>query len=195
MKRNVGIFLFNGVEVLDFAGPFEVFSTASRLSLRDKKDVPFEIFTFASYNKKIVTRGGLKILADYTLKNVPQIDLLLIPGGIMDEPLGQQDVNDFIKRSKNKIEIIASVCTGAFLLAQADLLKGLRATTHWEDIAELKKYPDIEVLKEVRFVDENHIITSAGISSGITMSLYLVSKLISKILAEKTALQMDYIYE
>lgn len=194
-KRNIGIFLFNGVEVLDFAGPFEVFSTASRVWLKYEKNTPFELFTFANFEKIITARGGLKILADYTFKNVPQIDLLIVPGGVMDEPLNQREVNEFIKNCKHKVEIIASVCTGVFLLAQGNLLKGLRATTHWEDLAELKGYGDIKVLENVKFVDEGNIITSGGISSGITMSLHLISKLISKDHAKRTAFQMEYPYE
>lgn len=192
MKRSVGIFLFNNVEILDFSGPFEVFSTSARLCLRIKKESPFEIFTFSNFNGVITSRGGLKVIPDYSFKDVPKIDVLIIPGGAMDEPLNQKEVTQFIKKSKNSIEIIAGVCTGALLIANANLLQGLRATTHWEDLDALRQYKEVNVVSDVNFIDEGQILTSAGIASGITMSLHLVSRLVSPELANQTALQMEY---
>lgn len=192
MTRTVGIFLFNNIEVLDFAGPFEVFTTASRLCERSGTGIPFQVFTFAKSEGVITARGGLKIIPDCSLENVPKMDVLLIPGGVVDEPLNQPDVLNFIKEQHSQTEIIASVCTGALILAKANLLRGLKATTHWEDLAELSKYKNIEVLSDVQFVDAGQIITSAGIASGITMSLYLVERLAGQELAIKTARQMEY---
>lgn len=195
MKHRIGIFLFNNVEVLDFSGPFEVFSTASRLSLREGKENPFEIFTFSNSQTVITARGGLKVLADHTLATTPQADVLIFPGGGIDEPLSEKEVIDFIKNRKNQVNIIASVCTGAFFLERANLLQGIKATTHWEALTRLGKSPNIKVISGVKFVDEGSIITSAGVSSGIAMSLHLVAKLKGQDLAHQTAALIEYPYE
>jgi len=195
MKKNVGIFLFNGVEVLDFAGPFEVFITAARLCEEEGKEKPFNIFTFATTKSNIVARGGLEVIPTYSLEDVPPIDLVIIPGGISDEPRGQGEVMEFLRKAAgNKSETIASVCTGAFILAKAGILKGLKVTTHWKHIKDLKAIPDIDVIEGVTFVDQGRILTSAGVTSGISLSLYLVSRFVGKGLADLTAKEIEYLY-
>src|SRR4029078_1084557 len=119
-------------------------------------------------------------------------DLLLIPGGVVTEEIRNDAVIRWIAENAARAQIVASVCTGAFLLAKAGLLDGKRATTHWEDIADLKSmFPKVQVQKDVRWVEEGNILTSAGISAGIDMSLHLVSRLEGLKLAEDTARQMD----
>ncbi|OJW50214.1 MAG: hypothetical protein BGO67_02490 [Alphaproteobacteria bacterium 41-28] len=195
MKTNVGIFLFNGAEVLDFAGPFEVFTTATRLCEREGKERPFNVFTFAATKRNIVAREGLEVVPAYSLENVPSTDLVIIPGGVSDEPQGQKEVMDFLRKAaESKSETIASVCTGAFILAKAGILKGLKATTHWKHIKELKAIPDIDVVEGVTFVDQGKILTSAGVTSGIALSLYLVSRFVDEGLAELTAKEIEYPY-
>jgi transcriptional regulator GlxA family with amidase domain len=195
MTRNVGIYIFDEVEVLDFAGPFEVFSTASRVKLRiePKGSRPFEVFTVGDGKRTIQARGGLTVLPSFDISKHPHIDVLIIPGGIVTTELDKDVVVQWILQIAEGAEVIASVCTGAFLLGKAGLLEGKTATTHWEDVADLQAmFPDISVKENTRWVDEGTVITSAGISAGIDMSLHLVARLEGKELARKTARQMEF---
>jgi len=186
---NVGIFVFDNVEVLDFAGPFQVFTTAQRVARPDK---PFETFTVAADNA-VQARGGLAIVPSYTVGREPPIDVLIVPGGVVTDELGKSAVIEWIAARAAEARLTASVCTGAFLLAKAGVLDGKKATTHWEDIDDFRKsFPGIPIDAEARFVDEGRIVTSAGISAGIDMSLHLVERLAGESLALRTARQMDY---
>jgi len=195
LTRIVGIYLFDDVEVLDFAGPFEVFSTASRLQsrLHPLSPAPFEVVTIADEKRTVHARGGLNVLPDYEITAHPQLDVLVIPGGVVTTELKRERIIDWVAQTASTAQLTASVCTGAFLLGQAGLLDGKSATTHWEDIDDLRSmFPEIHVQTRVRWVDTGQIVTSAGISAGIDMSLYLVSRLESQELAEKTARQMEF---
>lgn len=195
MTINVGIFLYNDVEVLDFAGPFEVFSTASRVDTRISpgSESLFNVFTVAENQNLLIARGGLQITPKYGISNHPEINLLIIPGGIVTEELVKEHVVSWILNSSKIADITGSVCTGAFLLAKAGLLKSKRATTHWEDIDDLiSMFPDIRIKENVRWVDEGPIVTAAGISAGIDMSLHLISRVASQNLAVLTAKQMEF---
>lgn len=190
---NVGIFIFENVEVLDFAGPYEVFTTASRVSQRNSQPEPFTVFTIGRTGATIQARAGLKVHTDYHFGNHPPIDLLIIPGGVVTQELDEPEVIQWIQSIAAKSQLTASVCTGAFLLAQAGLLEGKSATTHWEDIDDLRAmFGSIEVVEGKRWVDEGVVITSAGISAGIDMSLHLVDRLAGRDLALKTARQMEF---
>ena len=195
MAINVGIYIYNEVEVLDFAGPFEVFSTASRVRARIDPDLPdlFNVFTIGEEITPVFARGGLQIVPKYNISNHPRINLLIIPGGIVADELKKENVISWIVASSNIADITASVCTGAFLLARAGVLKSKAATTHWEDINDLRSmFPDIEIKKDVRWVDEGNVVTAAGISAGIDMSLHLVARAANKDLADRTAKQMEF---
>jgi transcriptional regulator GlxA family with amidase domain len=195
MEFNVGIYLFDEIEVLDFAGPFEVFSTAARVKSKMDATAPklFEVFTLAESMRTILTRGKLQVVPDYSINEHPNIDILIIPGGVVQAELDKPAVIDWIKRISGFSTLTASVCTGAFLLARAGLLHNQMATTHWEDIEKLRSmFPDIHIQSQVRWVDNGKVITSAGISAGIDMSLYLVERLVDKDLATATARKMDY---
>ena len=195
MTCNVGIFVFNDVEVLDFAGPYEVFTTASRVFKRPQPDSPdpFTVFTVAQTTTAVRARAGLKVFPDYDLLNHPRIDLLLIPGGVVTSELEKPGLIRWIVATAEKSRLTASVCTGAFLLAKAGLLDGKSATTHWEDIADLRAmFPLVTVIEQGRWVDEGSVVTSAGISAGIDMSLHLVERLVDRELAERTARQMEF---
>jgi transcriptional regulator GlxA family with amidase domain len=195
MTRNVGIYIFDEVEVLDFAGPFEVFSTASRVKARiePKSSRPFNVFTVADGERMVQARGGLAVMPSSDFSNHPHIDVLITPGGIVTAELDKDVVVQWISQIAESAEITASVCTGASLLGKAGLLAGKTATTHWEDIAELQAmFPDISVKENTRWVDEGSVITSAGISAGIDMSLHLVARLEGEELARKTARQMEF---
>ena len=177
MTVKVGIFVFPDVEVLDFAGPYEVFTTAARVSLRQNPAAgrPFEVFTVAESAATFKARAGLTVLPDFALGQHPAIDLLIVPGGVVTAELEKPVVVDWIAATAVQARITAAVCTGAFLLGQAGLLDGRRATTHWEDIADLRRdFPQIDVVADRRWVDEGSVVTSGGISAGIDMSLHLV---------------------
>lgn len=191
----VGIFVFPEIEVLDFAGPYEVFTTASRVFKRTSISLSdlFKVFTVARHPGTIKARAGLIVQPDYTFANHPPIELLVVPGGVVTEELKTPIVCDWIIRTSARATYTASVCTGAFLLAQAGLLNNRPATTHWEDIAEMRAmFPGITVVEQRRWVEADTVVTSAGISAGIDMSLHLVERLAGRELALRTARQMDF---
>jgi transcriptional regulator GlxA family with amidase domain len=187
---NVGIYIYDDAEVLDFSGPFEVFSVASRFLDDNEK---FNVFLISEKETTVTARGNYKINSHYTFENTPQTDVLIVVGGIHTEEVKKTAVINWIKKQAKNSQIVASVCTGAFLLAQAKIITTHTVTTHWEDIPDLRKdYPSLDVVEDVRWVDEGNILTSAGISAGIDMSLHLVSKIKSLDLANKTAKQMQF---
>ena len=195
MTWTVGIYLFDAVDVLDFAGPFEVFSTAARVHGRREPPSP-PIFVVATVGRgfaPVVARGGLRVQPAFNLEDHPPLDVLIIPGGVVDAEMDQPELMAWLIRTAPATSVTASVCTGAFLLAQAGLLHGKQATTHWEDLAELRRlFPEVDVVEGKRWVDLGSIVTSAGISAGIDMSLHLVARLAGAELARKTAHQMQY---
>ena len=187
---NVGIYIYDQAEVLDFSGPFEVFSTASRVC---KNDNPFDVFLVSESGNAISARAGYRVMPNYGFNDHPMMDVLIVAGGVHSNEIGKSQVMEWIYQQSTNASITASVCTGAFLLAKAQVLKEHKVTTHWEDMANLRsEFPQLNVIENVRWVDEGNIITSGGISAGIDMSLHLVSRLHSNDLAEKTARQMDF---
>ncbi len=201
MPKNIAIFLFDDVEVLDFAGPFEVFSTAG-VGVMD--DIPFHVFTVAQ-KLQIIARNNLVILPTYVFENCPDIDIVLIPGGGGYRADGtaygsrlemdNEVVISWIKQQATTAELMLSVCTGALILAKAGLLDGLKATTHYRAIDHLRKIaPNTEVIENVRYVDNGSVILSAGVSAGIDMSFYVVSKLLGAEVATLGAKYAQYDY-
>jgi len=187
---NIGIHIYDEAEVLDFSGPFEVFTTAARVS-----GIPniFSVFLVSETGDTVTARGGYHINPAHSFFDHPPIDVLIIVGGVHTGEMKKRHVLNWIKEQSRKAKYVASVCTGAFLLAEAGVLLNQKVTTHWEDIADLRgRYPNLEVLENHRWVDEGNIITSGGISAGIDMSLYLVGKIYGTDLAEKTARQMEF---
>lgn len=189
-KWSVGIFLFNEVEVLDFAGPFEVFSVTE---VNEEK--PFTVYTVSENGEMITARNGLKVQPDYSIENLPPVDILIIPGGLgaREYEIKNEIVIKWIRQQMKEVKLMTSVCTGALLLAKAGLLAGLKATTHWASIEKFKnEFQNVEVIENVKFVDEGHIITSAGISAGINMAFHIVKNLLGVHVAEDTAKRMEY---
>jgi len=189
-KWSVGIFLFNEVEVLDFAGPFEVFSVTE---VNEEK--PFTVYTVSENGEMITARNGLKVQPDYSIENLPPVDILIIPGGLgaREYEIKNEIVIKWIRQQMKEVKLMTSVCTGAVLLAKAGLLEGLKATTHWASIEKFKnEFQNVEVIENVKFVDEGHIITSAGISAGINMAFHIVKNLLGVHVAEDTAKRMEY---
>ena len=192
---SVGIFVFEGVELLDLAGPHEVFTTASRLHRRDHEQDPelFGVFTVGRTGEPVKAHAGLLITPDYAFSGCPEVDVLVVPGGMVDAELARAESIGWIAAAAMRTSITASVCTGAFFLAAAGLLDGRRATTHWEDVDDLReRWPSVTVEEGARWIDEGGVVTAAGISAGIDMSLHLVERLAGRDLALRTAHQMDY---
>jgi transcriptional regulator GlxA family with amidase domain len=195
MTLQIGLYVFDGVEALDFAGPFEVFTTATRMHAREHADAPalMRVCTLGRTREPVRARAGLEIRSDFALDDHPGLDALIVPGGVVTDELGKPDVIAWIATQATRVPLVASVCTGAFLLARAGLLDGRRATTHWEDLGDLRAmFPQVDVVDGVRWVDAGAVVSSAGISAGIDMSLHLVERLHARALALRTARQMDF---
>jgi len=192
--RTIGILMFDGVEALDFAGPFEVFTTATRMQARlaPEAAAPFEVRTISRLGGTVQARAGLVVQVDHAFADTPALDLLLVPGGVVDAALACDDTRAWLARVAPGCEVVASVCTGAFLLAAAGVTGDAPLTTHWEDLADLRAaWPGLTVVDNVRWVEHGRLISSAGIAAGIDMSLHLVERLAGRALAERTARQMD----
>lgn len=188
---------FDGMEALDFAGPYEVFTTASRVyqKMHPHSDAWCSVHTVAASPGPVATRAGLKILPDASMDTTSHAadEVLLIPGGIIDGPLHAPKSLLWIRIRARTAGVTASVCTGAFLLAASGVIRTERVTTHWEDADDLQRqFPELKVETNVRWIDEGRVVTSAGISAGIDMCLHLVSRLGGALLAERTAHQMDF---
>lgn len=195
MSISVGIFLFADAEALDFAGPYEVFTTASRVAnkLNPAPSPLFRVFSVAASAEPVRMRAGLTVIPDFTFETAPAINLLMIPGGVVTAEMNNVRVIDWIRQTSAQADLTASVCTGAFLLAQAGVVTQHKVTTHWEDIADLSaQFPALQVQENTRWVDEGRIVTSAGISAGIDMSLHLTERMAGRSLAVATARQMEY---
>jgi transcriptional regulator GlxA family with amidase domain len=185
-QRNVAIFIFDDVEVLDFAGPFEVFNVASEII----NPAPFNTHTVALTKGPIKARGKLSINPHYSIDNCPTPDIILLPGGEGRRRLMKDErVLNWVAKHVDNLEKLLSVCTGAFFIAQSGLLRGLSATTHHGAFLEFKEtFPDIALIEDKRYVENGKIITAGGISAGIDMSLYVVEQLLGK---EKLALTLE----
>jgi len=190
MRRTVAILLFDEIEVLDFAGPFEVFAVTDELADYSL----FRVVTVAPQKRAIRARNGLSVNPDHSFADCPRPDLLVVPGGLGTRALlKDQPVLDWIKAINATAEIVASVCTGSIVLGRAGLLDGLKATTHHECFDLLREHaPRTTVVETDRFLDNGRILTAAGISAGIDMSLHLVARLHGAKVAEKTARYMEY---
>ncbi len=158
-------------------------------------DEPFRAVTAAKTQAIVRARAGLSVVPDFSFQSCPATDLLIVPGGVVDNEVNDEQVIEWVRGRSREATITASVCTGAFILARAGLLRNRAATTHWEDIADLRaQFSDVQVRAGVRWVDEGDIVTSAGIAAGIDMSLHLVSRVAGADLAAATARQMDVPY-
>ena len=189
-QRKVGIIVFDNAEVLDVMGPYEVFSVAGRIS----EPSEFRVVLISDSEEKSVTlRHGLRILTDKNIYEDQEFDLIIVSGGITTGAEQNKKLLEFLAKSKERGTSIASICTGAFILAEAGLLGKKRVTTHWEDQKELQnRFPDLTVIPNQRWVESEGIFTSGGISAGMDLSLHLVQVLSDRALALRTAKQMEY---
>ncbi len=198
--KKIAIVLFDEVEVLDFAGPFEVFSVTGKRNTGE----PYEVFTVAE-KETITARNNLVVKPTYLFEHAPAADIFLVPGGggyyPDGKPFGSRREMDnpvmvnWVKQQNAKAELVLSVCTGALILAKAGLLEGLQATTHFMAVDALKQLaPTTKVLAHQRYVDNGKVILSAGVSAGIDMAFYVVARLQGPEVALETARYMQYDY-
>jgi transcriptional regulator GlxA family with amidase domain len=194
-RKQVGIVIFENVEVLDFCGPFEVFSV-TRLNEEKRREElsPFSVFLLAETTSPVVATGGMKVLPDYDLDSCPQVDILVVPGGWgTRKEISNERLLEWIADRSRQVETLTSVCTGALLLGKAGLLDGKRATTHWRSLDWMQElFPKVTVEKRLHFVEEGALFTSAGISAGIDMSLKVVARYFGEAIARATARHMEY---
>ena len=198
MKRQrVGILVFPDVEVLDFCGPFEVFSVA-RLNEQNRAEElsPFEVVLVASNRDIIRTTGGMRVQPDHDLASCPRLDILVVPGGRgTRREVDNERLVNWIRSQAVNLELLTSVCTGSFLLGQAGLIDNRRATTHWSSLERLRTtFPAVRVEDHLHVVEDGNIITSAGISAGIDMALRIVARIHGEEVARATARYMEYSY-
>ena len=196
-KVSVGILIFDGVEVLDFAGPFEVFSR-TRLepgteSRRTEDSAPFDVFTVARSHGEVVATGGLHVMPTHSFESAPRIDILVVPGGFGTRPmLDDEEILSWVRKRAAAARQVTSVCTGALVLARAGLLQGLRATTHWGALDLLGEMdPSISVERKERVVIDD-VITSAGVAAGMDMAFEVVELLFGPEVSDETAHYIEY---
>lgn len=191
-RRAVAVLLFPGVELLDFTGPFEVFS-AARASTESREPL-MDVFTVAESREPIRCNNPVTVIPDYALAECPPAHVLVVPGGqgtrtAVDRPA----LIEWIRARAHDAQLVTSVCTGSFLLAQAGLLSGKPATTHWASVERMRAdFPGLEVQDDVRWVDAGEVITSAGVSAGIDTALYVVARLYGRSAADATARWIQY---
>ncbi len=185
--------MFDEVEVLDACGPFEVFSVANRVAERAGSARPFEVTLVGIDDRAVVARGGMRIGVDTTIEDPRGYDVVLVPGGVVDAVSDDSRVLQWLKGLRSDAELVASVCTGAFVLAAAGLLDTRPVTTHWEDLEQLSaRWPALVVHEAVRYIDHGDLATSAGISAGLDLALHLVARWAGADHALATSSQMDY---
>lgn len=194
-RRRVGILVFDDVEVLDFCGPFEVFSVTRLNEERRREDPsPFEVLLVAQQAGVVTAAGALKVIPDVTLDACPALDVLVVPGGWgTRREIHNTALLDWIARQGRQVKTLTSVCTGAMLLGHAGLLDGRRATTHWRSLDWMSEsFPQVTVERALHVVEDGHVVTSAGISAGIDMALRVVARYHGHAIARATARQMEY---
>lgn len=194
-RKRVGILVFPDVEVLDFCGPFEVFSI-TRLAEDHQAESPFEVVLVAERDGVVTARGGLKVTPDHTFETCPPLDLLVVPGGWgVRAEIANERLLDWIRERGRGVETLTSVCTGSMLLGRAGLLDGRRATTHWRALDWMRElFPDVMVVDDEHVVVDGRVLTSAGVSAGIDMAIRVVARYCGEQMARATARRMEYPY-
>lgn len=189
----IGILLYEQVDLLDVGGPYEVFLTASRLVVRDGGKSPFEVLTVGVTPDPVTAYGGLRLTPHASLEACEALDVLVVPGAIaIDDVIADAGLMAAVGSSARDAGIVASVCTGAFILGALGLIGERPWTTHWEDVPALAERVEGRGKAWVRWVDAGEVVTSGGLSSGIAMSLHLVDRFACRELAARTAKQIEY---
>ena len=181
-RKTVGILIFNGVQIIDYTGPYEIFQSAG-----------FDVYTVAETKDPITTVAGMTVVPKYALADAPQPDIPVVPGGSINGPMDSAATLKWVKETAAKTRFTMSVCNGAFILAKAGLLDGLTATTTHGLITQLRaEYPKTKVVYDQRFVDNGKIVTAGGLTAGIDTALHVVSKTLGRGTAQRTALGEEY---
>jgi transcriptional regulator GlxA family with amidase domain len=190
MTTRIGIFVFEGAEELDWAGPWEVLAFWAQ----QWPDDDVEVFTVSKEPGPVTCAKGLRVLTDYTWADVPEMDVLVYPGGQGTRPqLGDESIREWVRRLAKDGTLMTSVCTGSLVYADSGLLDGRPATTYWSLLDYLGSLgEDIEVRREDRFVDDGNVVTAAGVSAGIDMALHLVRRLHSEQRAKEVRRGIQY---
>ena len=194
-RRRVGILIFPDVDVLDFCGPYEVFSVARLHEDRRWEECsPFEALIIAERKGPVTAASELVVIPNHTVTDCPSLDILVVPGGWgVRQEIGNERLIGWIRSQGSRAETITSVCTGAMLLGAAGLLDGRQATTHWRSLQWMRdSFPSVEVRDDERVVQDGPVITSAGISAGIDMALTVVARYHGAAIAKATARHMEY---
>ena len=196
IRRRVGILVFPEVEVLDFCGPFEVLSATRLDEDAGGRSRPRTRSSWSPSPGVVVATGGLKVVPDHGLDDCPSLDVLVVPGGWgTRREMANDRLVAWIAERSRRVETLASVCTGSLLLARAGLLDGRRATTHWKVLDEMRaSFPAVAVVDDEHVVEDGDVLTSAGISAGIDLSLKLVAGHHGEVVARATARHMEYPY-
>lgn len=190
--KNVAIVLYNGVEILDFSGPAEVFAAAASFGSASSEKA-FNVYTVSRTREPIVSQGFIDVIPDYSIEDAPRPDIVVFPGGGSDSVIGDPVWMEWARSTALGADQVLTVCTGAFIAAKAGLLDGLDATTFYAAVEGLaRQYPKANVIPGRRFVDNGKVITTAGVSAGIDGSLHLVARLLGRYVADRTAEYMEY---
>ena len=202
-KRVVGILIYKDVEALDFVGPYEVFSVAHTHDAPPADAEPgamgrvshlFDVRVVAATTDPVTVRGGMKVVPTDSFGSCPQVDILVVPGGRgQDAALKDKALVAWVGKQAKKAELVTSVCTGSFILAEAGLLDGKSSATHQLSVQEMQaKYPKVKVVAGKRVVEDGNVVTAAGVSSGLDMSLRIVRKLNGEGVAAMAATIIEY---
>ncbi len=196
-RKTIGIVIFDDVEVLDFCGPFEVFST-TRLDEETRREdpSPFDVRLVSERGGTVTASGGMRVVSDCGFENCPKLDILCVPGGWgTRREMNNPAFLEWLRRRTAEAELLTSVCTGSMLLGFAGLLDGRRATTHWRSLDWMREsFPSVSVSYDEHVVDDGNVVTSAGISAGIDLALKVVARYCGESIARATAKHMEYPY-
>jgi len=188
MGITTGILLFPDAEELDFVGPYEVFTMARDYLFEDDR-----VVTIAQDDAPVRAAKGMRVLPDHTIEDAPSLDVLVVPGGIGTRAQAENRVLlGWIAKAAAECRFVTSVCTGSLLLHAAGVVAGRRITTHWAFVEELRGRGAAPVMEDVRYVRDGNLVTSAGVSAGIDMSLWLVGQLHDPDAARRTQRLMEY---
>jgi transcriptional regulator GlxA family with amidase domain len=196
-RKRVGIVIYEDVEVLDFCGPFEVFSvTRLNEEKRREESSPFLPLLVAETTGTITTTGGMQVVPHHSLENCPHLDIVLVAGGWgFRQHMNNTVLHQWLRDRASRAETLTAVCTGSMLLGSAGLLEGRSATTHWRFLDAMRDaFPGVSVMYDKHFVRDADLHTSAGISAGIDMSLKVVERYFGEAVARATARHMEYPY-
>jgi transcriptional regulator GlxA family with amidase domain len=187
MGNTTGMLLFEDAEELDFVGPWEVFTMAGKLKPEDR------VVTIAATREPVRCAKGLRLLPDHSFADAPQLDVVLVPGGQgTRREVANPVLIDWLRKAGAQCTWVTSVCTGALLLHEAGFAKGKRVTTHWGFVEQLRQRGDVEVLEKIRYVRDGNLVTSAGVSAGIDMALWLVGQIHGVPVARQVQHFMEY---